>query len=302
MHGLERLLSKHGLPQKVGLKTLLQVAKLPRNALTSWLYCKFRARELQTFLADLARPGKQKILCVISFNLPWAVDLMIRCCGRFLPDWQLAIFDNSNDKAARAEISAICARYGTPYLALPRNPEWSPNRSHSLAMNWVYKNVVSLVRPLRFGFLDHDCFPIAVPPIDARLDEQLVYGDLRPSKIAQGAWNLWAGYVFFDGKVIDLAQLDFSHDQLRRLDTGGRNWSRLYKNLCVERMTFSPSFAKAVQVPGQSRYLDLQCIDFSFCHIGGASYRYSDGSNADYLLAARNHVEECVRDANHNML
>lgn len=102
--------------------------------------------------------------------------------------------------------------------------------------------------------------------------------------------------------MIDLAQLDFSPDQLGRLDTGGRNWSRLYKNLCVERMTFSPSFAKAVLVPGQSRYLDLQCIDFSFCHIGGASYRYSDGGDADYLLADRGHVEECVRDVNHNML
>ncbi|MCM5555135.1 hypothetical protein [Pleomorphomonas sp. NRK KF1] len=291
MRGLKRLLRKHGLPQKVGPRTLLQLVKLPRNTFTSWLYCKFQARGLQSFLAALDREGRRKVLCVISFNLPWAVDLMIRSCSRFLPDWQLAIFDNSNDKAARAEISAICARYNTPYLGLPKNPEWSPNRSHALALNWVYRNIISVVRPLRFGFLDHDCFPIAPPSIDARLDEQLAYGDLRPSKIVEGVWNLWAGYMFFDGAVIERFHLDFNHDQMRRLDTGGRNWAGLYRHLPREKMSFATSSGKTILSHNLDVSYALQCLDLSFCHVGGASYDHSDAVGHEYVSSVRDFLE-----------
>lgn len=284
---IQNFLRKRGFPAHVGLKTLIPLAKMPRNALVSSLYNFVKPRELPLFLTRAQDRGSRKLLCVISFNLPWAIEQMVRSCNRFLPDWQLMVFDNSSDKTARSEISAICARHDTLYLALPKNPEWSPNRSHAVALNWVYKNVVSVVHPRRFGFLDHDCFPMALPPIDARLEEHLVHGDFRPSKTTEGVWNLWAGYVFFDGTVIDRFRLDFNHDQLRRLDTGGRNWIRLYRHIDSKNVSFAFSEGREVTSPnGQCKYV-MQFIDGSFVHIGGASYHKYDNSEQSYLSTIR---------------
>ena len=35
----------------------------------------------------------------------------------------------------------------------------APNRSHALAMNWIFYNLVVEIKPYYFGYLDHDCFP-----------------------------------------------------------------------------------------------------------------------------------------------
>lgn len=128
-----------------------------------------------------------------------------------------------------------------------------------------------------------------------RLEEQIVYGDLRPSKTAENAWNLWVGYVFFDGTVIDSFRLDFNHDQLRRLDTGGRNWSKLYRHIDNENVTFAFSEGREIGSPnGRCSYI-LQVIDRSFVHVGGASYHKYDNSEQGYLSTVRYLVESSLQ-------
>src|SRR5690606_1375709 len=91
----------------------------------------------------------------------------------------------------------ICEARSVPYFGLPSNPEWSPNRSHGISMNWIYHNIILKQRPEAFGFIDHDCFPYKPFDIAARLAGKSVYGLRKASRKRADAWNLWAGYSFF---------------------------------------------------------------------------------------------------------
>lgn len=285
---------RHGMPKRLTLGVLLSMVKSPRNSLVSYLYNRRKSPDLSGLREDLSR-GDAGVLCVVAFNLPWAVDLMIRSCKRHLPDWRLVIFDNSNKPALRTEIAEICHALGVPYLSLPRNPEWSPNRSHALALNWIYANVIKVVRPTCFGFLDHDCFPFASAPLLEMISRQAAYGFRRNSKFVPEAWNHWAGYMFFNTELIANYSLDFNHDQIRILDTGGRNWVKFYRHLDESRLAKAEITTREVHSLDGSQVYKTQCLDSVFLHIGGASYRdYGDGLK-DFIPALRAFIEASLK-------
>ena len=138
------------------------------------------------------------------------------------------IADNSHNDLAAAKIEAIAKRFGCPYVRLPANP-WGPgSRSHGIAMNWVWRNIIRPSQPRAFGFLDHDLFPTAPDDPFAALSAQDVYGLVRTT---DSRWFLWAGFCFFRFDSVRHKPMDFGQDWFLGLDTGGANWEVLYRHI-----------------------------------------------------------------------
>lgn len=263
----------YGLSERLTLAPQIHRLKRLRNDVVSRLYTRRPAENLDAVIAELGDVRAESLLFVVAFNLPWAIDLMIRSTRRHMPDWRLVVVDNSNRPEARAEIAAICATAGVPCLRLPRNPEWSPNRSHGLALNWTWRNLIRPLRPKHFGFLDHDCFPIRRSRQRERLETRPFDGlKIAPERVV-GAWYLWAGYMFFNAGRIGDRELDFNHDQPLRLDTAGRNWTKLYREFDGPGLDLLAETHVALPVPDGNGEVDVLCIDGTMVHVGGASYR-----------------------------
>ena len=124
------------------------------------VFCGLHPKSLESFLENTEHLSGRHIGLVIAFEKPWVIDWLLRMAARNLTDGTLLVFDNSRRKEARKEISCICRECGVPYLALPPSPTWHPNRSHGMAMTWVFHNVVRVVKPKTFTFIDHDLIPM----------------------------------------------------------------------------------------------------------------------------------------------
>ena len=196
-------------------------AKNLRNELVDG-YFRSQGREEGRKLADELRQDTCNGLCItIAFNTPWVIDILTAAWRRYATGMILVVVDNSSDSKAREAIKRICEARSVPYLALPRNPERNPNRSHGIALNWAYYNLVRHVRPGIFGYIDHDCFPIAPVDIPARMEDRTVYGRRWQTHRLDGAWHLWAGLCFFRFTAVENLELDFKPRIEFGLDTGG---------------------------------------------------------------------------------
>jgi hypothetical protein len=185
----------------------------------------------------------------------------------------LIVCDNSRNQAARREIEQICRERGVPYLGLPFNPEWHPCRSHGIAINWAYYNIVETLQPKVFGILDHDLFPLERLDLAALVADQPVYGILNPKR---WGWGLWAGYSVFDRAAIAKFAPDFNNDVPRQLDTGGRNWMQIYRHLDRARMRFANVRTEWLYCSEHDG--PLPALMFDDClHVGGASYAKKSG-------------------------
>jgi hypothetical protein len=168
----------------------------------------------------------------------------------------------------------VCARNGVPYLALPANATRHVNRSHGMAMTWVYYNVVRTIGPRIFGFIDHDLIPARPATIADKLAEQPVYGLVNVGKL--GFWSLWAGYCFFEFGATKELPLNFLYDFSRDLDTGGRNWDSLYRQFDRSKMRVASSENVSMTVPAMANARQVQWVDRSWLHVGGVSYNESE--------------------------
>jgi hypothetical protein len=209
----------------------------PLHALKSRHYRKVT----EAFVRGLPRGGDldrlialargQQLLITVAFNDPEILGRQLEAVRRFVPGVLHVVADNSNDEAALAQIEALCSALEVPRLWLPANP-WerieSASRSHGLAMDWMWRRLVSPGRPEAFGFIDHDLIPVAPADPFEPLGRQPVAGDKR---WAGGRWFLWAGYCFFRTSALDGVQVDFSQDWFIGLDTGGGNWRSIYSKL-----------------------------------------------------------------------
>jgi hypothetical protein len=247
---------------------IIRRAKNWRNGL---LDRRFRSRghaEGKKLVDTLLSRDTNGLCFTIAFNTPWVMEILIAAWRRYPTGLKLVVVDNSSDRRRRAQIELICQTHAVSYIGLPRNPEWSPNRSHGIAMNWVFYNLVRELRPGIFGFIDHDCFPFIPFNIAKRMDGASVYGPKVPSQTLSGAWNLWAGFCFFRFSQIENVALDFKHRVELGLDTGGGNWPVLYRKLNAKSI--------AVATTGECPHGlgDLpRVIDGAFLHVGQASYR-----------------------------
>ncbi|UCI06246.1 hypothetical protein [Mesorhizobium sp. B1-1-8] len=232
----------------------------------------------RAFADELRKTGASRLCFVVAFNTPWVIDALTKGWQKYASGMLLVVVDNSRSPEARRAIEMVCKARGVPYLGLPRNPERHPSRSHGNAMNWTYYNIVRHLKPETFGFLDHDCLPIAPLDISARMAGKTGYGLKLMSasnyKFTRSAddpgWFLWAGLCFFRYRDFEGLALDFRGNGARGLDTGGSNWDPIYSRLssdCFE-------LASEGELPIHLGQLDVkyQILDGAMLHIGKASY------------------------------
>jgi len=245
--------------------------KYLRNRALERVFRASGARQRDRFLDENAQIGRNQLAVTIAFNMPWVIELFLRTARLNMPDASVIVADNSSKDEARTEIAALCRSFGVAYVGLPRNPEWHPNRSHGIAMNWAYHNLVRALDPDVFAFLDHDMFALDPFDLAAKVSRQPVYG-IRMGDVENGPWSLWAGYSIFDYTAVKMRDLDFNYERPLRLDTGGYNWLRLYRYLDRDSLDYAGKCRATFRdsQDDDEHYCDL---NDTFAHVGGASYK-----------------------------
>lgn len=261
-------------------------AKNLRNAVIDGTFRARGKEHARSFAKTLPEAANQALCVSIAFNTPWAVDILTEAWRRFSTGMTLVVLDNSSRDAAREEIMEICRQRDVPYLGLPRNPEWSPNRSHGIALNWAYYNLIRQVRPDVFGFVDHDCFPVKPVDIVQRMAGKAVYGK-GAVPTADAPWAPWAGFCFFRFPRVERLRLDFNPRIEFGLDTGGGNWKVLYGTLKAEEVLAARHHEFVLPITGASQECDV--FDDAFLHLGRASYD-SSFSKAEYRRLLSDHI------------
>ena len=170
----------------------------------------------------------RNVLVTIAFADPQVIEWQARLVRKYVPQAVYVIADNSPGDLAAAEIESTALRLNVPYLRLPSNPWQSPSRSHGIALNWIWRNIILPGEPEAFGFLDDDLFPTAPDDPFAVLRMQDFYGLVRT---ADDRWFLWAGFCFYRFDRVKGLPLDFGQDWFNGLDTGGGNWEVLYRKV-----------------------------------------------------------------------
>jgi hypothetical protein len=235
----------------------------------------------------------RRVLVTIAYDDPEVIEIQAKALARFVPHALSVIADNSSDAEAARAIAAIAERYGVPYVRLPHPWGVKDSRSHGLALNWAWRNLIRPGEPEAFGFLDDDLFPTTPDDPFATLGRQPVYGMLRP---AGERWFLWAGFCMFRFDAVRDLRLDFGQDWFKGLDTGGGLWRTLYCRLDRARLAFA-SFRTEPYRPGADPVHDsIQWCD-AWLHEGGQTRRAGRLAQADAkrqsvkdLLAARQAV------------
>jgi hypothetical protein len=208
------------------LRPILHFIKSRRYRLIDRAYSRQIARRGESFeLASAVR--WKKVLVSIAYDDVEVIDWQARLVRAFVPNALYMIADNSRDPAIARQIALLARRNDVPYIQLPLI-SWNralTSRSHGLALNWVWRNIIRRGEPEAFGFLDHDIFPTLIDDPFRELDSQAFFGHVRR---AGDRWFLWAGFCMFRFDAVKDLQLDFGQDWFKGLDTGGGNWSVLY--------------------------------------------------------------------------
>jgi hypothetical protein len=222
-------LSEYGLRDWSRLRPLLHALKTRRYRAVTAAYVRQppRAGDLDGLRRRIAGG---RVMFTVAFQDEEMLRHHILAIRRFTPGPLHVIADNSRDDAAAARLEALCQSLETPYLRLPPNP-WgpkSPSRSHGLALDWLWRQVILPGQPDQFGFLDHDLIPTAPDDPFEPLARGPLHGDLR---WAGRRWYLWAGYCFFRTRFLAPLAVDFGQDWFIDLDTGGGNWDPVYSKM-----------------------------------------------------------------------
>ncbi len=257
------------LSEWIVLEPLRAFLKQLRNDLLLTGYKNRKAKYEDQFIHDNQHLSGQNILVVIAFEQPQVLEWLFQLSKKNLKDFHLLVFDNSKNNLQKNLVKEICKKNSIPYLELPDSFARHPNRSHGLAMTWVFHRIIKKIQPLIFGYLDHDMYPIKPVNLSELIpSNQDFYGLLNDSP---DYWNLWAGYCFFRFSAVSNKPLNFLYDFSRGVDTGGRNWPHLYyahnKSLVKFASIRIPllTFADGVQSK-------IQLIDEVWVHVGGVSY------------------------------
>ena len=178
----------------------------------------------------------RKVLVAVAFTDPQTVAWQAPLVKLYVPDATYIVADNTPNDRQAAAIAEVAREFSVPYLRLPANPTNVPSRSHGLALNWIWHNLIRPGEPEAFGFLDDDMFPTAPHDPFWALGHQDFFGVIRPgvstrSVDAAGRWFLWAGFSMFRFAGVRGKPLDFSQDWFLGLDTGGGNWDVLYRHV-----------------------------------------------------------------------
>ncbi len=236
-----RAFSEYSLDDWKRLRPITEGIKTVRYHVVDHRYRRRTARAGDA--AAIARAlHDRNVLFTIAFEDPQAIAWQAALVRHFVPGALHVIVDNSQDDTAAAGIESACRESGVAYLRTPFNPWPAPSRSHGIALNWVWHNLVRPGQPRAFGFLDDDLFPMQPDDPFEPLARQKVYGFVRYGTQADsGRWFLWAGYCTIRFDAVRSLDLDFGQDWFLGLDTGGGNWRSLYRQIDLEALERPPA-------------------------------------------------------------
>ena len=263
-------LSEFSVKDWLKLRPLDVAFKQVRNDIWLKYYVKQKPAELSKFLADNRHLACKNIAIVVAFEQPWAVNWLLQMAKKNLINTTVLVFDNSHKAIARAELAAVCKQNGVAYLALPMNRTKHVNRSHGMAMSWIYDNVIKSIQPKLFAFIDHDLIPVSEVDFEERLANQPFFG--RAGGKFPQYWSLWAGYCMFDFAYTQNKPLNFLYDFSRGLDTGGRNWESVYSHFDKSQIRFANRSFKNISLPSFEAAKSVEFVDECWMHIGSISY------------------------------
>lgn len=290
-----RVLSDYSASEWLKAVPLAQRLRRARNVLVDRVYRDRRAEGQDALVERLAACDAPALAFTVAFNMPGAISLLADAMARFVPRSALVVCDNSTDPAARETVSSFCRERGIFYCALPPSPyrgARNGSRSHAVALNWVTHNLVRPAAPKVFAFIDHDLVPLAPADLAALVAGQPCYGLVRHSERGDAPWYLWPGYSVFDFEVVRDFALDFGTDTPLTLDTGGQNWTRLYRHLDLAQMRQALRrrvFLDDLVLPkggASTERRGSMLVDETWFHIGGAGHRVGGVSALERLQVA----------------
>lgn len=244
--------------------------KEKRNKIVSHRFINTRSDDLQSFLEQNRHLQKKNIAVVVAFNSPWVIEILLPAMKRYVLDAEILVCDNSNNPDLRPEIEAACKAENILYFPLPKNPEYHPCRSHGIALNWIYYNLIKNLKPRYFSCIDHDLIPFKDIRLSEVLNGQTAYGAIND---LNRAWSLWAGYCLFDFPSIENKRVDFNNDRPNQLDTGGMNWKPIYRHLDKTSMKFSVTTADSLRHPTSPEQMEVEILDHTWLHLRGVGQR-----------------------------
>lgn len=269
-----RDLSDYSLREWATAVPLAHRLRRARNLIVDRIYRDRRADGQAALVARLKAETAPVLAFTVAFNMPEAIALLSDAMARFVGGAALVVCDNSTDAAARAAIAQLCRQRGLAYCPLPPSPyrgARNGSRSHAVALNWIFANLVRPVAPRIFALLDHDLIPLKPSDLAARVSGQPCYGMVRRGE-GNDAWYLWPGYSIFDLAAIGGRPLDFGTDTPLTLDTGGQNWSVLYRTLDQSRMR-QADCRRVTLTDAQTGEQATSLLIDGWLHVGGAGHR-----------------------------
>lgn len=249
------------------LEPFIDQLKEWRNDAIQQKYLKTIPSNYNTFIGSLKEKNNDNLLITVAFNVPELIDWNIENNQALFKNAQMLVFDNSSDFYKRKLLEEVCKKHQTPYFSLPKNPIKHPSRSHGISLSWIYENVVKEINPNYFGFIDHDIFLTAPTSFEELLQNKAFYGVLKESP---WAWNLWAGFSFFNFYKVKDYPLNFLNDRPNGLDTGGRNYLALYQYFNKNEVRFATYIQRALKTKNNEISFNTDLIDNNWIHFRGA--------------------------------
>lgn len=262
-----------------------------RNRIFLYWYVGNIPKEYNDFMGKNHHLKGKNIIIAISFEQPWVIRWLGEAAQKNILDAELIIFDNSMKLSSRASIRQACEDIGIPYFGLPKNPTSHVNRSHSLAMQWIYENFIVKIKPEIFAFIDHDLIPIKHVEIGRKINNQDFYGLLRPggeNEHDPRAWSLWAGYCIFKYNSVMNTHMNFMYDFSRGLDTGGGNYETLYRHYEKNQLKFPAVYDVQLNIEPFGIVSEIQQVDEEWYHIGSVGYNENMQSKEEYVKSIAN--------------
>jgi hypothetical protein len=267
------------------------VAKLKnlRNDLLLKLYLKKIPPELDEFNASIQFLKGKNVAIVIAFEQLWVLNWLLTMAKKNLKNTTMLVFDNSRTLDMRSKIKSVCNKNQAFYFPLPIYKTHHVNRSHGMAMSWIYAHVIKATQPKIFGFIDHDLIPVSSINFSKHIQSKPFYG--RPVGNPSGFWSLWAGYCLFKYKNLAHRKINFLYDFSRDLDTGGRNWNALYSNYVNSKSFFASQTRRDIFLPKFKYARSIEFIDDQWIHIGGISYNNNFDKKFNFFKALAKALE-----------
>lgn len=229
------------------------------------------------FLESIRPLKHTNVAIVVAFEQPWALNWLLKMAKKNLKKTSILVFDNSRKLVLRQQIELVCKKNKVFYYSLPKYSTNHVNRSHGMALSWIYTNIIKVLQPKVFGFIDHDLIPLEPIDFSKIIRSQPFYGRITGNKT--GFWSLWAGYCIFDFNYLSGKKINFLYDFTKGLDTGGRNWGSLYSNFQETQLAFAPLTSKTFYLPKFNNGIIVDFIDHKWIHMGSISYNNNFDKN-----------------------